>query len=96
MSIVSLPMHIKGVADLDTGDIIVSCFQSVSSLLDTIRHEFAHLIARDCGHSDLWERCYRRLGGQSHYHYRIFDRKFTNIGYIPNIGNISGVQNILF
>lgn len=96
MLITLLPLHIKGVADLETGNIIASCFQSTQSFLETLRHEMAHLVARDCNHSGFWHKCYRLLGGQSRFHYNTFDRKFSNIGYMPNIGNISGVQNIYF
>ena len=96
MLVTLLPLHIKGAADLETENIVVSCFQSAWSFVDTIYHEMAHLLVRDCGHSDFWHTCYRRLGGQSRFRYNTFDRKFANIGYMPNIGNISGVQNILF
>ena len=94
-----LPLHIRGVADLEQDGIILSCFQSAHSLLDTLIHELAHLFIRDTSHSQEWQQCYRSLGGRNCYHYNTFDsniRQFADVGYMPNIGNISGIQNIYF
>lgn len=92
--VVMLPLYIRGVADLDTNSIIISYKQSLSSMLDTLLHEFAHLIVRDKNHSVKWERTYKSLGGRRVNHRDAFDQQFVNIGYMPNIGNISGIQNI--
>lgn len=94
MQLSLMPLHILGAADLDLNHIVLSTRQSFRSLIDTFRHELAHLIVRDNNHSQRWEACYHTLGGSAHCHHHSFDRKFTNIGYIANIGNISGIQNI--
>lgn len=94
MKIAMLPLYIRGVADLETDSIILSWKQSAKTVWDTVIHELAHLLVRDKRHSSAWLRCYEALGGSRTDHRELFDQMFLNIGYMPNIGNISGIQNI--
>ena len=89
-----LPLYIRGIADLETNSIILST--RWSNMWDTFLHELAHLIIRDRSHSQRWKECYANLGGKimGLNHHESIDNQFTNIGYMPNIGNISGIQNI--
>ena len=89
--------NLLGAVDFVTGDIILSLNQSRSSLLDTLKHELAHILVGNWQHSSKWCDRYRALGGVRSYHYQIFDLNTTHLadaGYAANIGNISGIQNI--
>ena len=86
-----LPLYIRGVADLEYNNIILSPFGDV---YDTFLHELAHLLIRDKSHSSRWEDCYRRLGGKHRCRDEDIANLLIDVGYMPNIGNISGIQNI--
>lgn len=98
MFISLLPLQISGAADLEYGNIAISYWQPFRDIIDTLCHELAHLIIRDNNHSNRWLQCYRLLGGSSPLkHGNGSDasiREIIDIGYMPNIGNISGIQNI--
>src|SRR5271166_3636672 len=87
------PMSIAGVTDLERNEILVSPFQNLFTMFDTLLHEFAHIVTGDDRHSSRWLELYRSLGGCLP-HNSNFDREFRNIGNIPNIGNISGIQTM--
>ena len=96
MQVSILPLkYIRGVADMKCNSIVVSSLQTASEMVETILHEVAHLIVGDFGHTANWELMYRRLGGQEEVrHDNSVMQYLGNVGYMPNIGNISGIQNI--
>ena len=85
------PLSIAGAADITTGDIFISSKQvHPFGIVDTIIHELAHVICSTRRHNLTWSNCYRSLGGIGPTILNTFD-----IPLALNIGNISGIQNIL-
>jgi len=86
-----LPLSIAGAADIVTGDIFISSDNTHPfGIVDTVVHELTHLICRSNKHDSRWLDCYRLLGGIGHQPLNTFDFPLA-----LNIGNISGIQNIL-
>ena len=94
MLIYLLPLSIPGYCDLDTEEIFLSS-RCIGDLIDIFRHELAHLYSNDPDHGDKWS----ELAQQPSPVVDLFKRLRRRLG-IPaniaaNIGNISGIQNIL-
>ncbi len=98
ITVTMLPTYIRGVADMEHNAIIISNRYSERTAIDTLKHELAHLLIRDSQHSAAWFQCYRALGGRGQRPDSCdrFTQYMKNIGYMPNIGNISGIQNIYY
>jgi hypothetical protein len=86
--------------DIDTGDIFISQYQFVQGKAASIAaDELAHITCANANHSNEWEVEYLRLFGKLPIKELFFDANRRRLG-IPdniaaNIGNISGIQNIL-
>jgi len=91
MRIHFLPLSIAGAVDVITGDVFISSGRvHPFGIVDTIIHELAHMICQSNKHDSRWLDCYRSFGGIG------FPPLNTlNISLALNIGNISGIQNIL-
>ena len=92
--------YIRGVADMDNNCVVLSLSGSVEDVDRSLAHEMAHLCVRDVDHGPLWRRTYERFCGILSVATGIIgdcanlSKMFRDIGYMPNIGNISGIQNI--
>ena len=92
MLIHCLPLNALGYCHIDTGEIFISSCQSEISMVDTLKHELAHLISGCADHSNCWYEWFLMFKPNN----KLFKHPpFWTGGYTPNIGNISGVQNIL-
>lgn len=92
MRIHFLPLVARGYCDISSREIFLSYHQSWIELIDTFKHELAHLLSGCVTHSLIWLDTFKGL--------RPTNTQFVDIlpfgnTYTPNIGNISGVQNIL-
>jgi len=88
-----LPLAVDGAADLASGDIYLSrkLLADPARLRDCLAHEIAHLIVGHGDHNREWCEVVEDLGGR-------VPSLFLNTGDLPiclNVGNISGIQNIL-
>jgi hypothetical protein len=87
----------KALTDLSTGEIFIS--QTAYSIVDClIKHERAHLLSNDENHSDKWKYYSEQLGldDYSFEKLEVYRKRFGIPTYIAgNIGNISGIQNLL-
>lgn len=101
MKISILPFkHIQAFADVDTKEIFVSdSFMDPTSIESNIKHELAHILSNDPDHTDNYKEYLSLLGGDPVSGDDIFRnlRKCLGIksSIAANIGNISGIQNIL-
>jgi hypothetical protein len=98
--IVVLPFNYVGAfADIDTGEIFISVNFTQSDVENNIKHEFAHIFSGDPDHGDKFIEKMLSLGGQFEEKEDIFKVIRKRIGIssniAANIGNISGIQNIL-
>lgn len=94
MRIHFLPLHVDGACDIETGDIFISAniLNNTSRLINCLRHELAHLITGSNNHGPTWSDTYKSLGGEL----PLFTRETGSCFPLCfNIGNISGIQNIL-
>jgi len=87
-----LPLSIAGAADLRTGDVFVSLDIRTHPIgpFDTLIHEIAHILCGSRVHGERWLQSYHVLGGMGPTSLNTFDFPLAF-----NIGNISGIQNIL-
>lgn len=85
-----LPLSAPGYCCLETNEIFLSWQRPY--IIDTFKHELAHLLAKTSKHNSSWLKTFLDLKPQF---YNFVD--ITPIGgiYAANIGNISGIQNIL-
>lgn len=93
--------HVKSFVDVQSKQIYINQNLIFSDdIEDCIRHEMAHILSGDCDHGDEWEKTCKGLG----LHEEIQDTDLLKVNRgklgIPehiagNIGNISGIQNIL-
>jgi hypothetical protein len=81
-------------ADLDTSEVFVSTRYNLAIMVDTIKHELSHIIRGNELHDDRWYCTYQSLGGVQ-ARQDIFDLDVGNITVVRNIGNITGIQNLL-
>lgn len=84
-------------ADISTGDVYVSSLDQ-EKFDANIKHEFAHIISKDADHGHQFRQVADELGvsvphGDEFKNIRKWAGIPTNIA--ANIGNISGIQNIL-
>lgn len=84
------PLNIEGAAFLDTNDIFISTYSR--NMYDTLVHELAHIYSGERDHSPKWYNTYTNLGGKD---YDNIDLNVGNIDVAFNIGNITGMQNLL-
>lgn len=101
MKISLLPFkHVEAFADVETQEIYISsAFLSPDKIDLNFKHEFAHILSSQPDHTDDFKQCLSELGG-SHAEEKDEFRRLRKIcGIKPNIaaniGNISGIQNIL-
>lgn len=94
MKIIFLPMNCAGMVDLDTHDIFISNRYNIRSVLDTIRHELAHILRDNELHDKKWYDIYRSLGGIKSFS-SIYSPNVGNVTVVQNVGNVTGIQNIL-
>ena len=88
-----LPLHVDGAADFNTGDIFISSnLRDPRKIVDCILHELAHLFLGQCDHDKEWHNLYYDLGGSSGL-FTLESGLCFPLSF--NIGNISGIQNIL-
>jgi len=88
--------YVKSFADLSTGEVFIN--QSENSLSDIIKHEQAHLISKDKDHAESWKYVAKEFGldEEPSELLKLGREKFGIPQYIAgNIGNISGIQNLL-
>lgn len=59
-------------------------------------HEIAHLITGSAKHNYVFSDIYHELGGRDEIIYdSTLDRLLQNVGWAGNVGNVTGIQNIL-
>lgn len=87
-----LPLTIHGAVDVMTGDMFVSNKLSSAALSDTLKHELCHLTTRSNLHGKEWHDLYNTLNPSAN----LFTQETGScFPLCLNIGNISGIQNIL-
>ena len=94
MRIHILPLHVNGAADLVSGDIFISSRLLVDreEFSNTVAHEIAHLITGSREHDSEFMSANSDFGGSN----KLFTKETGGLsGLALNIGNISGIQNIL-
>lgn len=94
MKITLLPLHCFGLVDLDTSEIFISTRYSLTIMVDTIKHELSHVVRGNELHDDRWYGIYQSFGGVQDRQ-DIFDLNVGNVTVVRNIGNITGIQNLL-
>ena len=93
MRICFVPLHIFGAADLTNRIIYLSSKLSGRELFNTFIHELGHLLCNHPNHNQNWKRTCKSLYPSFVYS---LDVGNINVGNITgNIGNVTGVQNIL-
>lgn len=101
MKISILPFKsIQAFADVETQEIFVSdSFLSTEAIENNIRHELAHIISQEPDHTPKYNEYLQLLEGELPKDKDIFRQLRRSLGIKPsiaaNIGNISGIQNIL-
>lgn len=93
MKITFLPLNCPGWADLDCSQIFISLRYGPQIMLDSIRHELAHLFCGNELHDLNWHDIYEFMGG--HAPKFIYSRNVGNVALVQNVGNVTGIQNIL-
>jgi len=92
MRIFFSPLRIFGAADLKTGDIHISSNLSDEQVINTLAHEMAHLISESPIHNKKWFNSAKDLLPS----FTFENLRITHINdFAFNIGNISGIQNML-
>lgn len=90
---------VQAFADVETGEIFVGESFILSKLENNIKHEFAHILSGDPDHGNEFLNSLEELGGSLDQKEDIFKKVRKRLGISPqiaaNIGNISGIQNIL-
>ena len=92
-----LPLHSFGCVDLKDGSIFISNKLNTYETINTIVHEICHLIINNSDHDHKWFDLCKSILPSFHF---IFDSNIGNIDVgnmkvAHNIGNVSGLQNIL-
>ncbi len=101
MKISILPFkNIQAFADVDTKEIFVSNnFLDPQNVENNIKHELAHILSQDPDHTSKFTDYIDLLGGSYEESKDTFKELRKSLGIKPsiaaNIGNISGIQNIL-
>lgn len=101
MKISILPFkNVQAFADVETNEIFVSDdFLNPKNIENNIKHEIAHILSRDPDHTTKFSEYLESLGGQPPQEVDQFSKIRKAIGIkssiAANIGNISGIQNIL-
>jgi hypothetical protein len=101
MKISLLPFkNVEAFADIETREIFVSNrFISPERIDQNFKHEFAHILSNQSDHTSDFKQCLSDLGGEHIEQQDEFKRlrKICGIksSIAANIGNISGIQNIL-
>ena len=90
MKIIFLPLNCSGMLNLETQTIFLSLRYNFLTLVDTIKHELAHIIHGNELHNNKWFDIYIALGGKMG---RTED--FYRNTFVANVGNVTGIQNIL-
>ena len=93
MRIIFLPLHIFGAADLDNGDIFISSNINLKESINCLIHEIGHLLCENPDHNRKWLDTCHNIYSLFSYNSNIGNINIGNIAW--NIGNITGVQNIL-
>jgi hypothetical protein len=83
-----LPMSVDGAADLISGDVYLNVFGL--DIIDSLIHEFSHLLCGNGLHDSRWEDVFFSLGGR-----RVGVNLDTVGRFCFNIGNITGLQSVL-
>jgi hypothetical protein len=89
-----LPLNVDGAADINTNDIFISyrLLSDSSRFVNCLIHELSHLLVKSTCHNKDWMGVNKRLGGQN----TLFtEEKGEDLSLAFNIGNISGITNIL-
>ncbi len=94
MRIHVLPLLIDGATDLETGDVFISSrlLNSPIRFWDCLKHELCHLIVGSNTHCSEWSNLYKSLNP---IHSLFTQETGSCFPLALNIGNISGIQNIL-
>lgn len=95
MNILLCPLNCFGAVHRDDNDLIFineNC--KLSEMIDTLKHEFAHIICGNPFHDEEWYEIYKNIGGKKPFK-SIYFRDVGNVTWIQNVGNVTGIQNIL-
>jgi hypothetical protein len=91
--------HVQAFADVETGEIFVGQDFVTSNVEENIKHEFAHIISGDPDHGNKFRKQLELYNGSLSENEDLFKIIRKRIGIASNIaaniGNISGIQNIL-
>lgn len=91
MRIHFLPLNIHGACNLETGDVYVSSKLDFKDTVDVVKHEACHLAIGSNEHDKEWLDLYKAIGGSA-----LFTQETGScLPLALNIGNISGIQNVL-